>query len=113
MIRTDSLALAATLALGISSIAQAQQNGLRLVGGGEDAQVVYTQPSHNLAGRGSATLVGGGEDHQVVYAPMSTGQASSGFVARITGGGENQQVVYEAAPNTNSALARLIGPSRT
>jgi hypothetical protein len=83
------------------------------VGGGEDAQVVYTQPSHNLAGRGSATLVGGGEDRQVVYAPMSTGQASSGFVARITGGGENQQVVYEAAPNTNSALASLIGPPRT
>ncbi len=113
MIGTHSLALAATLALGISSIAQAQQNGPRLVGGGEDAQVVYTQPSHNLAGRGSATLVGGGEDRQVVYAPMSTGQASSGFVARITGGGENQQVVYEAAPNTNSALAGLIGPPRT
>ncbi len=113
MIRKHSLALAATLALGISSIVQAQQNGPRQIGGGEDAQVVYAQPSHNLAGRGIATLVGGGEHRQVVYAPMRIGQVSSGLVARITGSGENQQVVYEASPKTNSALAALIGPPRT
>ena len=113
MIRKHSLALAATLALGISSVAQAQQNGPRVIGGGEDAQVVYAQPSHNLAGRGTAILVGGGEDRQVVYGPMNTSQASSGLVARIIGGGENLQVVYEAAPNTNSALAGTMGPPRT
>jgi hypothetical protein len=94
MIRKHSLALAATLALGISSAAQAQQTGPRLIGGGDDAQVVYAQPSHNLAGRGTATLVGGGEDRQVAYAPDTVAQPGHGLVAVLVGGGADVQLAY-------------------
>ena len=51
MIRT--MLLASTLAFGLSGVALAQ-GGPRLVGGGEDAQVVYDAPSENVVGGGSA-----------------------------------------------------------
>ncbi|HYZ34301.1 MAG TPA: hypothetical protein VE684_18685 [Crenalkalicoccus sp.] len=69
MIRT--LTLASFLALG-AGFAHAEQ-GPRLIGTGDDAQLVYDAPSRNVVGGGVATLQGSGDDAALTVAtPVTT-----------------------------------------
>lgn len=60
---------AAAIALGTFGAAQAQDAGPRLVGGGDNTQVVRAEPGRNVVGGGSATLTGGGDDRHLAYGP--------------------------------------------
>lgn len=102
MFRT--MLLASALALGTAGAALAQ-GGPRLVGGGENAQVVYDAPSQNVVGGGVASISGGGDNTQIAYGSTVTSEAPNGLVAEMVGGGENTQVVYHAAQAPASLLA--------
>ncbi|MFC7478239.1 hypothetical protein ACFQS7_28115 [Dankookia sp. GCM10030260] len=110
-----STLIASLIALGTAGAAFAQDSGPRLVGGGGDGgpRIEYSQPSQNVVGGGSARIIGGGENQQVVYGPRNTSQASSGLVARLVGGGADRRVIYEAAPNASPALAGQMGSPRS
>jgi hypothetical protein len=107
---------ASVIALGAAGMAQAQDLGPRLVGGGEDAQVVYAEPSRNVAGGGVASISGGGNNMQIAYGPRVTTQAGIGLFAELTGGGDNAEVVYrQVAPSATmlagrSATGESLGP---
>jgi hypothetical protein len=104
MIRTALVASA--LALATLGAAQAQDNGPRLVGGGDNAQVVYTEPSHNVVGGGAATITGGGDNLRIAYGSGSTAQAQHGLVAELIGGSNDKQLVYR---QVGSAAALRAG----
>lgn len=96
---------ASLLMLGLANCAGAQDYGPHLVGGGEDAQLVYSAPSHNLAGGGFASLSGGAEEARVTYGPKVQVQAQNGLVASMIGGGEDRQLVYLPAGQSSTMLA--------
>jgi len=97
--------IASVVAFGVAGVAQAQDLGPRLIGGGADAQVVYAEPSRNLVGGGVAATSGSGDDRTIAYGTTAF-QAQAGLVAELTGAGENAQLVYRpAAPATDSLLA--------
>jgi len=82
---------AGLLALGTAGTALAQE-GPALIGGGEDAQVVYNGVPHgSVVGGGYVRLNGGGEDRSYSYGPVS---AQPGLVGKLIGGGDNAVVVY-------------------
>jgi hypothetical protein len=97
--------IASVIAFGTIGAAQAQDNGPRLIGGGDNAQVVYAVPSHNVVGGGAATITGGGDDLRIAYGSDTPAQQRSGLVAELIGGGDDQQVVYHAADPAGSRLA--------
>jgi hypothetical protein len=105
MLRNALFASAIALgALATSGVATAQDRGPRLVGGGNDAEVVYAVPSRNVVGGGVATISGGGEDRQIAY-HGATQHEPNGLVAELIGGGEDQQIVYRpAAPAAASTM---------
>jgi hypothetical protein len=83
MLRNALFASAIALgALATSGVATAQDRGPRLVGGGNDAEVVYAVPSRNVVGGGVATISGGGEDQQIVYRPAAPAAASTMFAGQ-------------------------------
>ena len=104
--------LASVLALGAIGAAQAQDNGPRLVGGGDNAQVVYAEPSRNVVGGGVASISGGGENTRVAYGPAVTTEAPSSYVAELVGGGENARLVYRQVAPSDSLLAGQPGAPR-
>lgn len=97
--------LASVLALGTAGIAQAQDAGPRLVGGGENAQVVYATPSNNVVGGAVASISGGGDNTQIAYGQVPAAHTQSSMTAELVGGGENAQLVYHQAAPTGSMLA--------
>ena len=99
--------IASVIALGTFGAAQAQDNGPRLVGGGDNAQVVYAVPSHDVVGGGAATITGGGDNLRIAYGSGITTQEQSGLVAELIGGGNDKQLVYRpvAPAPTGSLLA--------
>ncbi|MCB4825296.1 hypothetical protein [Roseicella aerolata] len=103
MIRT--LALASALALGTLGAAQAQ-SAPQLVGGGNDAVVVYGAPSHNIAGGGRVLLSGGGDNRSFRYEAL---QAQPGRAATIQGGGADRQIVYAPAGSTQTVQTTARG----
>ena len=107
MFRT--MLLASTLALGMTGAALAQ-GGPRLVGGGENVQVVYDEPSQNVVGGGVASISGGAENTQIAYGRTVITEAPTGLVAELIGGGDNKQVVYHAALQASQLAGR---PART
>ena len=102
MFRT--MLLASTLALGMTGAALAQ-GGPRLVGGGENAQVVYDAPSQNVVGGGYARLTGDSDSRSLAYAGPTATQAPSGLIGQLVGGGSEQKLVYVPAPAASTALA--------
>jgi hypothetical protein len=96
---------ASVMVLGAAGVAQAQDLGPRLVGGGENAQVVYSEPSRNVVGGGSARLSGGGDDQQIAYGPGVTTEASNGTVARLENVNGDLRVVYGPAASSGSMIA--------
>ncbi|MCO6415377.1 hypothetical protein JYK14_04195 [Siccirubricoccus sp. KC 17139] len=85
-----SLILASALL--VTGFAAAQAAGPRLVGGGENAQVVYDAPNANVAGGGVAVVTGGGAD--MVYShDATTGAQRPAAAAMLIGGGKDAQVV--------------------
>ncbi|WP_149540627.1 hypothetical protein [Siccirubricoccus phaeus] len=86
----SKLILASALAL--STFGAAQAAGPRLVGGGENGQVVYDAPSMNLAGGGVAAVTGGGADLTYTHDATSGAQRPAG-AAMLIGGGKDAQVV--------------------
>jgi hypothetical protein len=97
---------------GTAGAATAQDLGPRLIGGGDNAEVVYAVPSRNVVGGGLATLAGGGEDRVIAYqgAPR---HEPTGLVAELIGGGDDLRLVYRAAPAPAAAPTRLAGqPAR-
>ncbi|WP_149535564.1 hypothetical protein [Siccirubricoccus phaeus] len=101
MIRTVFLASA----LALATLAGAQAAGPRLVGGGDNAEVVYDAPSRNVTGGGAATLLGGGDNSQVVYGGPVTAAPRTGLVARLLGGGADRQLIYEAPAGDTRFIA--------
>ena len=97
--------LASVLALGTIGAAQAQDNGPRLVGGGDNAEVVYSVPSHNVVGGGSATIIGGGDNLRIAYGSGTTTQKQRGLVAELIGGGNDKQLVYRPLATASSRFA--------
>ncbi|MCO6416926.1 hypothetical protein JYK14_12250 [Siccirubricoccus sp. KC 17139] len=83
--------LASALALAAFGGAQAAP---RLVGGGDNAEVVYDAPSANLAGGGTAQLLGGGDDSRLIYTGPVVTAPRTGLAARLVGGGRDHQLVY-------------------
>src|SRR4051812_21746506 len=59
--------IAAAIALGTLGAAQAQDNGPRLIGTGNNAQLVYPVPSANVVGGGVASLTGTGDNARLAY----------------------------------------------
>ena len=96
---------ASVIALGAAGAAQAQDRGPHLVGGGKDAQVVYSEPSRNVVGGGVASLSGGGKDRQIAYGPAVTTEAATGLVARLENVNGDLRVVYGPAAPSGSMLA--------
>lgn len=101
MFRT--MLLASALVAGLAGTALAQ-GGPRLVGGGENAQVVYDAPSQNIVGGGVASISGGGDNTQIAYGSFLA-QSPDPLVAELQGGGENARLVYHRAPAPASQLA--------
>ncbi len=101
-----SALLASAILLGAAGAASAQDAGPRLIGGGENAEVVYPVPSHNLAGGSFASLSGGGDNQQLSYRE-SHPQTPSGLIAEVVGGGENRQIIYRAAPAPSRSFAAM------
>ncbi|MCO6420013.1 hypothetical protein JYK14_28220 [Siccirubricoccus sp. KC 17139] len=101
MIRTALLASA----LALASLTGAQAAGPRLVGGGDNAEVVYDAPSENVVGGGTARLTGGGENAQVSYSGPTLTAPGTGLIARLVGGGPDRELVYEAPAGSNARLA--------
>ena len=89
-----NLFFASALLLGAAGVAQAQSTP-QLVGGGEDAQVVYSTASQNVVGGGTARVTGGGVDRSFSYGAVT---ALRGPAASMVGGGENSEVVYQTSP---------------
>ena len=96
-------------ALGAAGAAQAQDLGPRLVGGGENAQVVYSEPSGNVVGGGYASIAGGGENARVAYGQPAIPNASSSLVARLENINGDLRVVYGPAAPSGSMLAGHAG----
>jgi hypothetical protein len=96
---------ASLIALGATGVAQAQDAGPRLIGGGDNTQRVYSQPSRNVVGGGAASITGGGDDMRIAYGQGVTTEVASGLVAELVGGGDNAQLVYRQAAPSDSLLA--------
>jgi hypothetical protein len=103
MLRT--LAIASLLALGIGGPAWAQDSGPRLIGGGDDAQLVYPEPSRNVVGGGVATITGGADNLQITYGPRVTVGESLGLIAEMVGGGDDRRIVYRSIGPSDSRMA--------
>lgn len=97
--------LASVLTLGAAGIAQAQDPGPWLIGGGDNAQVVYAAPSSNVVGGAVGTISGGGDNTRIAYGRLPAAHAQSGMTAELVGGGENARVVYHQATPAESMLA--------
>jgi hypothetical protein len=105
----NSTFLASVIALGSVGAVQARDVGPRLVGGGENTQVVYAEPSRNVVGGGHATISGGADNLRITYGPRATAQAAIGRVAELVGGGDNAQVVYHQTAPSGSMVAGAAG----
>jgi hypothetical protein len=102
--------IASMLVLGTVGCAESQNyGGPRMVGGGDNTQVVYDAPSRNVVGGGSATITGGGDDMRIAYGSGVTVQERSGLVAELVGGGDNEQLVYHPVNPNGSMLAGHTG----
>ena len=109
MLRQLKFAFAA--AVGVSGCAQLHDAGPRLVSGGENAQVVYAEPSRNVVGGGVATVAGGGDNLQIAYGPNVTTEADTGLAARLENVNGELQVVYgPAAPSSSMVAGRTNRP---
>ncbi|MDI3306155.1 MAG: hypothetical protein QJR07_03550 [Acetobacteraceae bacterium] len=97
--------LASVLTLGAAGIAQAQDPGPWLIGGGDNAQVVYAEPTNNVVGGAVAAISGGGENTQIAYGRLPAAHAQDSMTAELVGGGENARVVYHQATPAESMLA--------
>jgi hypothetical protein len=104
--------IASVIALGAAGAAQAQDRGPQLVGGGENAQVIYGEPSRNVVGGGFASLSGGANNLRITYGPGVVTEAPDGTVARLVGGGENAQLVHEQVAPAAPLLAGRGTPPR-
>jgi len=100
-----SALIASVIAFGTLGAAQAQDNGPRLVGGGDNAEVVYAVPSRNVVGGGAATIIGGGDNLRIAYGSGTTAQAQNDLVAELTGGGDDQRIVYHTVTPAGSMVA--------
>jgi hypothetical protein len=103
---------ASVIALGAIGGAQAQDAGPRLVGGGDNAQVVYAEPSHNVVGGGAATITGGGDNLRIAYGSGTTTQEQHGLTAELIGGGDNKQLVYRPAVPAGAMVAERTAQPR-
>lgn len=119
MIR-KTMVLGALLAGLTAAPAFAQQYGndvvgggiARMVGGGENTEVVYDQVMQAQAPR-LARATGSPSGWTVEYLEPVPAPTGRGMVAHVEGGGENAQVVFEApagAPQTNFAGAAVGAP---
>ncbi len=104
--------IASLITFGATGIAQAQDHGPRLIGGGENAQVIYAEPSRNVVGGGLASISGGGDNTQIAYGPSVTTGASNGLVARLENINGDLRVVYGPATPSSSMLAGRTGQPR-
>ncbi|GGC28934.1 hypothetical protein GCM10011504_03880 [Siccirubricoccus deserti] len=95
---------ASLIALGAAGVAQAQDAGPRLIGGGDNTQLVYGRTSSNLVGGGGASIIGGGDDLRITYGRDATTEVASGLAAELVGGGENAQLVYRQELPSDSFL---------
>jgi ethanolamine utilization microcompartment shell protein EutL len=104
--------IASVIALGSIGAAQAQDAGPRLIGTGDDAQLVYPAPSRSLVGGGVASLTGAGDDAHLAYGGPTVSETQTGLVAELVGTGDNARLVYHAPAGSTSLLARYVSRPR-
>jgi uncharacterized protein YjiS (DUF1127 family) len=102
---TRNALIASMVALGTIGAAQAQDAGPRLIGTGDNAQLVYPAPSRNVVGGGVASLTGTGDNALLAYSGPMRQEAQTGLVAELIGTGDNAQLVYQAPATGSSLLA--------
>ena len=104
---TSTLALAAVL--GLAGLQGAAAHEMQVVQTGENFDVRWTGgPRDTLAGGGAARLVGGGENATVVYEPSSLFGHQS--FAWMSGGGEDM-VIPQILPQAPATLMAQRGPA--
>ncbi len=98
---------ASLIALAAAGVAQAQDNGPRLVGGGGDGgpRVEYAVPSQNVVGGGYARITGDASNRSLAYSGPTTTQGATGYVGQLVGGGREQALVLVPAPAASATLA--------
>lgn len=89
-----------------------QDTGPRLIGGGENAHVMYGGPNGNTIGGGVASISGGADDLQITHSSFVTTQTITSRAAELVGGGENTQIVYGPVMPSNSILAGQVAQPR-
>ena len=98
--------LASALVLGTLGSAAAQQ-GPRLIGSGDNAQLVYDNggmtPPGNVVGGGYAMMTGSGDNARLAYTQPRAVQ--QGLVAEMQGSGDNAVLTYHAVPGADTAVA--------
>ena len=95
---------ASVIALGAVGVAQAQDAGPRMIGTGDNAQIVYAEPNQNVVGGGSASLTGSGDTARLAYDTRTLEQLPAGQVATMSGTGDNAQIAYAPAPASSASM---------
>ncbi len=102
------IAAAAVLATAFAAGAQAQQlRGPHVVGTGENASVVYDEPSQNIVGGALVRSIGSGEGARTETVAVEHAQAPHP-VLRVITRGDNVDIVY-ADPTDAPRVAQLGG----
>lgn len=111
MTRINGAALALAAFLGTAPMLAASAHEALVVQTGENFDVRWTGgPRDTQAGGGAARLLGGGENATVVYEPATLfGQASP---ATMSGGGDNATIIHGLPEAPARLLASASGPSR-
>ncbi len=96
----------AALVIGLAGAAQAEEwTGPRVVGSGENASVVYAEPSRNIVGGALTRTSGSGESARTEVLSVQATQA--GRFATVIGSGENLSVTArDATPAQRDAATR-------
>lgn len=110
MTKLFSLAGAALLLAAVPALAD---EGPRIVGGGDNLQIIYPDgPRGNVVG-GGRTVIGWDPQGRIIATYLDPAPSAYGF-ASITGGGDNAVLAFTPVPGAaSSALAGRSGGTTT
>lgn len=99
-------ALSAGLALLLGAAPAFGQDGPRMVGGGDDAQVVYGDGARGNVVGGGRTTLGWGVTGGIVARYQDPMPANAAGVATMTGGGDDAQMAYAPVARPSGLASR-------
>ena len=102
MTRFTRIAAAALIGAGFLSTGALAQ-GPYVVGSGDNASVVYPEPSRNVVGGALTRTIGSGESATTEV--IAVQHAQTGRFARVVGSGDNASVVYDDQAPASLRLA--------